>query len=91
MANLTIERGGKHMSLLSKFKVSVDGAEVAKLGQGKSETIEVDPGTHTVQVHSMGTDGSTEVEVSDSGLHLIVGYRSVGKDPQVEFWTADES
>lgn len=91
MAHLKIERGGRHMSFLSKFKISVDGTEVAKLGHGKSETIEVDPGKHTVAVHSVGTDGSTEVDVPDGGLELIVGYKAVGKDPEVEFWTPDEA
>lgn len=88
MAQLKIERGGKHASFLSKFRISVDGEEVAKLGHGKSAAIEVDPGTHSIHVHSIGTDGGTEVEVPEGGMHLIVGYKELGKDPQVEFWTA---
>lgn len=98
MAELTIERAGHHASFLSKFKVSVDGEEVAKLGHGKSATVEVDPGIHTVHVHSLGTDGTSEIDVPDDGYELLVGYRTSllagagSKDdkPQVEFWTRDE-
>lgn len=97
MAQLTITRAGHHASFLSKFKVSVDGEEVAKLGHGKSATVEVDPGNHTIHVHSLGTDGSTSIDVPADGCDLKVGYRealmssATSKDkPAVEFWTGDD-
>lgn len=103
MAQLRIERGGHRVAFLSKFRISVDGEEVAKLKHGESTALDVSPGKHTLHAHATGlTDGSTEIEIPDGGSDLIVGSKTsirgaaseavssgTGSKLQIEFWAAD--
>lgn len=80
LAELKVERGGHKVAFLSKFHVTVDGEEVAQLKHGESTTVDVTPGSHTVQVSASGlSDGSSEIEVPEDGTVVVAGSRkSIG-------------
>jgi hypothetical protein len=74
VAELVISMAPFTVAVLRRFPVYVDGRQVAKLRQGRSVRIEVEPGRHLVRAELDHQSGEFEVDVHDRAVEVLVEY-----------------